>query len=77
MRIFPNPTNGHVTITSNVFKDKLVVIEIFDIHGKIIQTDTFRNKISLDLTSRPKGVYVAKMLIGNEIFIGKICLIGG
>jgi len=77
IRIFPNPSDGRVTISSGMFKDKLAVIEIFDINGKIIQSYTFRNKISIDLTSRPKGVYVAKMLIGNEIFIGKICIMGG
>ncbi|MCX6285892.1 MAG: putative Ig domain-containing protein [Bacteroidetes bacterium] len=72
--IFPNPTNGLVTIALDKLKDKLAVIELYSIKGEIIQTNTFKSSICLDLTTRPGGIYFVKVLVDSEILIGKICV---
>jgi hypothetical protein len=72
-RIFPNPSGGIIKISTDEFSGKTVILEINNLEGKVILRDTFRNNTSIDLSSKPKGIYVIK-LIDNEIIVGKICL---
>lgn len=73
-RIFPNPSNGLVTISLNTVRDKVAVVKIYNPEGKILQTNTFKNSISLDFTSRKKGIFFVKVIIDNEILTQKICI---
>jgi len=73
-RIFPNPTSGLINISSDAFSDKLAIIEISNIEGKVILKNSFKNDISIDLTSRPNGIYVMKLILDSEIITNKICL---
>ena len=71
--IYPNPTNGLITIE---FSDKVLLpltLEIIDVKGEMVKdyylTD---NNSIIDLTSLPKGVYVlsnAKLSINKTIIL--------
>jgi hypothetical protein len=74
VRFFPNPTSGLISISSDAFSDKLTIVEISNIEGKVILINSFTNDISIDLTSRPKGIYVMKLILDNEVITSKICL---
>jgi len=73
-KIFPNPSNGLINISSSESSDKTVILEIFNLEGKIIVKDTFINDISIDLTSRPKGLYGIKLITDKKVVTGKFCL---
>jgi hypothetical protein len=58
--IYPNPTNGMVTVESN---DRIDSLELWDIQGRKLITQ--KNKI-IDLTSFQKGTYFLKIKTNNQ-----------
>jgi alpha-glucosidase (family GH31 glycosyl hydrolase) len=58
--VFPNPTGGKVSITSD--KYEIMNISVFDISGKIINDsitiDRRPNAVDLDLSSQANGIYI-------------------
>ena len=75
LHIYPNPTNGKVTITVKGFT-KNVALEIFDIKGKKVKTKILEKEIS-EITLSPvltEGIYILKFNKGNKILIRKIIL---
>ena len=65
LTVFPNPTNGLITIqtTSTLFSNKNITLRLLNIAGvevvnKIISEEDFKeSKIKLDLSSFEKGIY--------------------
>jgi hypothetical protein len=72
VNIFPNPTNGVFTITSERLKIEDLVI--YNIKGqKIFSLLPSANKASVDLSNKPKGVYFYRVQNGGKIInTGKI-----
>lgn len=59
MTLYPNPTDGIISINS---KDTIRSIEIYDIQGRILQTKIEnQTNSSLDISSRKAGVYFVKI----------------
>jgi hypothetical protein len=69
--IFPNPVNSIIGISSNEVINK---IELFDITGKSVRTiSTSSEKVSVDLSSLIKGVYIGKIYLNTgEVTTRKI-----
>jgi hypothetical protein len=69
--IYPDPTEGHVQITSALPIDQLMV---FALDGRYIQVPyTIEGKeATLDLYGHPSGVYFLRIQSGNAISISKI-----
>lgn len=64
--IYPNPTNGYVTIQLEEIP-KNVVINIKDILGKtLLEQKVNSNKTLINLSSLPKGIY--QLSLKNEVF---------
>ncbi len=63
--LFPNPTNGIISIASN--NAELTQIEVFDSIGKsiIVQNSNFD---SIDLSSLSSGIYICKLTNNNGQF---------
>lgn len=58
--IFPNPSNGNVTLTNST--ESFVSIEIFDILGNsVLKTQSTEKNINLNLENANKGVYFVQM----------------
>jgi len=72
--VFPNPTSGLITISRNSAEDRNARFEICNLNGKIIKTGTFKTSVRMDLAGHLKGVYILRLYSGNEISIGKICI---
>jgi hypothetical protein len=66
LQLSPNPTNGMVSL---IFSNNLIgltTIEVIDLTGKIIFTETvLTSKINLNLTHLPNGIYLIRAGNGN------------
>jgi hypothetical protein len=65
--IYPNPTNGIVTINSNA---KILEIAIFSLNGEKLFVSN--NSTKIDLSDCPKGVYYMSLKIKSGVFYRKI-----
>jgi len=74
VRIFPNPTNGLINISLDALSDKTTIVEISNLEGQVILTNTFKNNISIDFMDKPKGMYIIKLFIDNKTIISKVCI---
>jgi hypothetical protein len=69
LNVFPNPTKDKIKISFGEMSAKNVQIEIFNIDGKQVITDTYKNpeSIEIDLTNNSKGVYIVRLSTDYEI----------
>jgi len=81
LSIFPNPSNGEFNIDLSTFEGKELIIEVFDINGKVISSKTisnsYGNSYRLDLSKMKNTSSLFFIKIGsnlNEIRYGKIIL---
>lgn len=79
INIYPNPSNGSVTISSKLPCNGDFNIEICDINGKVIYKDAqsivgIVNKI-IDLGNYTDGIYIYKIEMNSTSFMGKIILV--
>ncbi len=66
--LFPNPTNGKVTITAS---ESIKKIEIVNVTGKVVAIYSTTN--SIDLSQLKNGVYMAKITtVNNKMSIKRI-----
>jgi hypothetical protein len=72
--IYPNPTRGLLNIKLDALTNKLSTVEISNLEGKVILSDAFNNEISIDLSLKPKGIYVIKLITGDDIIIKRFYL---
>ncbi len=70
--VFPNPTSGLINITLNSTAVNAAIARVYDLQGKVIKTATFKKSIRMDMTGNPKGIYIIKLLVDNEIIVRKI-----
>lgn len=72
--IYPNPTNGKLTISHS---DKLKLIEVFNLLGEKIYCSNPNNAqttTEIDLANVPKGIYFVKVDNGENVLIEKVVL---
>lgn len=76
INIFPNPTIGQLTISSEIYKQRTDIIrdiEIFDIFGKKlkdIKEINFDN--SFNISELSNGVYFIKFIINERVYCRKV-----
>jgi hypothetical protein len=72
IEIYPNPTDGLLYINSSSTINKVIVA---DMTGKIIMdVNGGSDKVELDLSSNPKGIYVLKVISEDDSTVEKIVL---
>jgi len=68
--LYPNPTSSKVNIIST---DKVQVLQLLDMQGRILQTQTANEKqATIDLTEKAKGIYFLKVSTDKGTAIEKI-----
>jgi hypothetical protein len=72
--IFPNPTNGLINISLDAFSGKPAIVEIRNPEGKVVLKKSFENKMSIDLTGNPGGIYLLKLFYDHEMICRKVVL---
>jgi|GEM_PF-1259861 len=66
--ISPNPSTGNFVIETNTTTKQ--TLQIYDINGRIVLTQTINNKATIDASSLPDGVYNISIL-NNESIVNK------
>jgi hypothetical protein len=74
LEIYPNPSNGNFSITPKVNHNKLQTVEIYNIVGKLIYSETIKNRstFNINISQSPKGIYFVKFNDGEKITTEKI-----
>jgi hypothetical protein len=75
--IYANPNTGrcNITIPEEFANEKNLVLQIFDLQGKLIQQskiEIVEGKIRLDIRAQAKGMYTAVLSNGKRSYTGKI-----
>ena len=72
VNVYPNPNNGqfNIELTNN---EETTLIEVYDLMGKQVFTQNTNETIKkIDISDQPKGIYLVKITVGNEVFNEKI-----
>lgn len=74
IKMFPNPSTGQFTVETGT--DQTVTLLIVNVAGITVYQNLVTNqKIDVDLSGRPKGIYICRLQSGNKIIgTGKIIL---
>jgi len=72
VKIYPNPTTGIVNYEIDGFRSKEIKIEILQEEGKLVMQKLFKNANKpivgeVNLSNKPKGIYLFKVYDGNEL----------
>jgi hypothetical protein len=72
INIYPNPSNGEISIVNNINPTNYYQVEIFDSNGKtVLKDEIISNKLRLDLTN---GLYMMKLKDNDKIYIKKLII---
>ena len=74
VRIFPNPTGGMIYIALDSLSWKIINFEISNMAGTIVDKKSFVNNVSIDLTDKPRGLYILKLFTDHGVNCRKICI---
>jgi hypothetical protein len=68
--IYPNPNNGNFIIETNTITASKQTLQVYDITGKIVLSQTLPGKTTIDASGLPDGIYNIS-IIGNETLVNK------
>jgi hypothetical protein len=69
LNIFPNPTNGMISIEGI---NEQAEVAIFNAHGVEVNTKSLYLPAKLDLSKQPKGIYIIKVSTYRGVFFEKL-----
>lgn len=76
LRVYPNPNNGEFNISFNPKSGEDISVEVFDIRGRVIFTNTYSSVSRFDetiqLNNAQSGVYLLNILDGPQKVTKKI-----
>ncbi|MBK8659916.1 MAG: T9SS type A sorting domain-containing protein [Bacteroidetes bacterium] len=75
IKVFPNPTTGIVTAWFENPTNDHVTATMLDVSGKVVAQHnecSSTNKITLDVSGQPKGMYVLQIKIGEQLLTRKV-----
>jgi hypothetical protein len=75
VKIYPNPSTDIINVRIDEVLNEKSIIEVSNLSGEVILMKSFRNKISIELADKPRGIYLLKIYTPDRIFISKISLI--
>ncbi len=77
LKIYPIPARDKITISFGEVPGKKVFIELYDIQGELVLSDTLQNAnvATIDLTNHSKGVYLLRLITDSEIICKTVYLV--
>ena len=75
-KIFPNPTDGKITIEFEGKIERNIKIELISSAGQIVfsKDNIIEKTLNIDISQLPKGIYILKGVFGNNTISDKIIL---
>jgi hypothetical protein len=75
--LYPNPTNGLVTLNLSGIDAKNAVVSVYDFSGKLLSTEWVNNpqtkgKHLVDLSSSSSGIYFIRIDTDNKMYSSKV-----
>ncbi len=75
-KVYPNPTSGKFQLILNNSNSQASTIILYNILGEIVYKSTTTQltnyPLTIDLTMKPKGIYLVRMQQGDKIYQSKI-----
>lgn len=76
-QVYPNPTNGNLTVTFNTSKANDVIIRLTDMKGNEVYRESKNQingeyKTTIDLSNQAKGIYLVTLITGEGVVNSKI-----
>ena len=66
--VYPNPTQNIIYVKTNTDNSMIESVQFYDACGKLLKTNVVNSfNTSLDISSLPKGVYVLKVILQNQL----------
>ena len=73
LRIYPNPTHGHLKVVIQSPDESYGSIEVYDTQGRrIAYLPHAEHENDIDLSPQPNGIYLMRLSIGDEVSTWKI-----
>lgn len=73
LRIYPNPTHGHLKVEIQSPGESYGSIEVYDTQGRrIAYLPHAEYENDIDLSPQPNGIYLMRLSIGDEVSTWKI-----
>lgn len=75
LHVFPNPSDGWITIDLTEFNFQELQLEIFNMSGNCVLNQSFEkreNSVSVDISDFPAGVYMLRLIDGQQSYTQKI-----
>jgi hypothetical protein len=76
LAVYPNPSNGDFTVEFQSKSNNKIGIEVFDIRGRKVYTQSFENtgifRQNIGLTNIQPGVYMVSIIDGDAKTVKKI-----
>lgn len=77
--IYPNPNNGKFVLEISSLQEQLVSLDILAVDGKKVYEKTYgkiqgQTTEQIDLSSMPSGIYLVKLMMGDEINTQKLII---
>ena len=74
--VYPNPSNGvfFVELQSDEFMQ--IELKVVSLIGKTVKQETLEpnNRVQLDLTDQPKGVYFVQLTAGSDKYLKRVII---
>ena len=79
VQILPNPTTGNFQIQIDLPNPMAVTVHLYDVTGRSIQMPITRKNsaipIDINISHYPKGIYLAKISVENEVIVKRVVLL--
>ena len=72
INVYPNPSNGVFSV--NVPTAKAYTLEVSDLTGRVIKTETVKGNAKLDLSGNAQGVYMLKITSEGSTAVQKLII---
>ena len=77
IKLFPNPADQFLIVELDNLSGREIIMEIFDLNGKQVISAVEKqiindNALSVDISDLPAGIFVVKLIVGAEVYVGKV-----
>jgi len=77
--LFPNPTNGELTLDVRMDAERAVNVSVVDLTGRTISRNAYnlqqeQNRITMDVSALPSGMYVVRVENGETVGTQKLTI---